>query len=40
MLGGGLYVDGGGVGYTHIEPFHVPPELAHEVTGSVVGAGV
>lgn len=32
--------DGDGEGYTHIEPFHVPPELVHEAEGSTVGAGV
>ena len=32
--------DGDGEGYTHIEPFHVPPELVHEAEGSVVGTGV
>ena len=32
--------DGDGEGYTHMEPFHVPPELVHEAEGSVVGAGV
>ena len=32
--------DGDGEGYTHMEPFHVPPELVHEAEGSVVGTGV
>lgn len=29
-----------GGGYLQVEPSHVPPELAQEVAGSVVGGGV